>query len=63
LNSTVGKIRIQSALFKNRIYPNACELQVLLIAMLSLLLSVWDEGKEGYILEPQRDSWKNGVEK
>jgi len=31
-------------------------LQVLLIAVLSLLLSGWDEGKEGYILEPQRDS-------
>jgi len=31
--------------------PNACKMPVLLIAVLSLLLSVWNEGKEGSILE------------
>jgi len=64
LNIAVGKIRMQSALFKNYISdPNACKLQVLLIAVLNLLLPVISEDKERHFLESQRDSWKNGVEK
>jgi len=55
---------MQSALFKNYISdPNACKLQVLLIAVLNLLLPVISEDKERHFLESQRDSWKNGVEK
>ena len=58
----VGKIRIQKLCLNCTSDPNGCKLQVLLIAVLSLLLFVWNEGKGGYFLEPQRDSWKNGVE-
>jgi len=47
----VGKIRIRKLCLNGISDPIACKLQVLLIAELSLLLSVWDEGKEGSFLE------------
>jgi len=59
----VGKIRIRIALFiKDCIRdPNACKLQVLLIAVLSLLLSVLRDKEGIFYMNAQTDIWKNGA--